>query len=193
MGIVMEVARGPGQARGRRHDMDWNGMFGTSGSGIAELVLRGSITYLAIFALLRVLRRESGSFSISDLIVVVVVADAAQNAMAGQYQSVTDGIILVATIVAWSYGLDVAAYRFPLLRRLLEPSPIVLVRDGVLLKQNLRNNLLTREELDSQLRANGIDSLDRVKRATLETDGEISVIAVDDEPHEPSGAPRRGT
>jgi len=173
--------------------MDWHEIFGTSGTGIAEVVLRGSITYLAIFALLRVLRRESGAFSISDLIVVVVVADAAQNAMAGQYHSITDGIILVATIVAWSYSLDFAAYRFPLLRQVLEPAPVVLVRDGVLLKQNLRNNLLTREELDSQLRENGIESLSRVKKATLETDGEISVIPIDDGPHETSKSPRRET
>jgi uncharacterized membrane protein YcaP (DUF421 family) len=173
--------------------MDWQEIFGTNGPAIAEVVIRGTITYLAIFALLRVLRRESGAFSIPDLIVVVIVADAAQNSMAGRYNSVPEGIALVATIVAWSYILDLTSYRFAWMRRLLEPSPVVLIRDGLLLKQNLRRNLLSMDELKSQLRENGIESISKVKMATLETDGEISVIPFDDHKEAHGRGVRRDT
>jgi uncharacterized membrane protein YcaP (DUF421 family) len=162
--------------------MNWNEIFGTNATSIVEVFIRGSITYLAIFALLRVSRRVSGEFNTSDLIVVVVVADAAQNAMAGSYMSVPEGIALVATIVGWSLAMDVAAYRFPRVRRLFEPAPVTLVRDGVPLRQNLRRNLLTLDDLRAQLRENGIEAIARVKRATLEPDGAISVIPLGDEP-----------
>ena len=60
-----------------------------------------------MFALLRfVLKREAGTLAITDLLVVVLIADAAQNAMADDYRSVPDGLLLVATIVFWSYALD---------------------------------------------------------------------------------------
>lgn len=64
-----------------------------------EIVLRGSLVYLALFILMRfILRREAGTFGITDLLVVVLIADAAQNAMANDYTSITDGILLVGTI-----------------------------------------------------------------------------------------------
>jgi uncharacterized membrane protein YcaP (DUF421 family) len=159
--------------------MNWQEIFGTNWSGVGEVMLRGSITYLAILAILRVARRESGTFSIPDLIVIVVVADAAQNAMAGQYNSVTEGIILVGTIVLWSFVMDFLAYRWDGFRRVITPAPTVLVRDGRPLRRNLRQNLITMDELEAQLRASGVASVDGVKRATLESDGEISVIPID--------------
>ena len=87
--------------------MDWGNIFGTTWSEIAEVVIRGSIMYLAIFILVRVMRREAGGLSTPDLIVIVVVADAAQNGLAGQYRTVPTGIVLVAVIVAWSVLLDI--------------------------------------------------------------------------------------
>jgi uncharacterized membrane protein YcaP (DUF421 family) len=99
--------------------------------------------------------------------------------MAGSYQSVPEGIVLVATIVVWSYIFDLAAYRSRWLRNLLEPSAVVLVQNGMPLRQNLRRNLLTMDELKAQLRENGVENLSDVKVATLESDGNISVVPVD--------------
>ena len=74
---------------------------------LGEIILRGSLVYLLIFALMRAtLKREAGSLALPDLLMVVLVADAAQNAMATEYCSVTEGIVLVATIVGWNYALD---------------------------------------------------------------------------------------
>lgn len=100
--------------------VDWHALFVPTVS-LLELILRGSVMYLAVFAAMRVFRRESGALSTADLLVVVLVADAAQNAMASEYHSLTEGAVLVATIFAWNYGLDWLGFHFPGVHRLLNP------------------------------------------------------------------------
>ena len=69
--------------------IDWKSVFVPS-LHLGEIFLRGTIVYLSLFFLLRMLRREAGAISISDLLVVVLIADAAQNAMASEYKSITE-------------------------------------------------------------------------------------------------------
>jgi uncharacterized membrane protein YcaP (DUF421 family) len=155
---------------------DWGALFELTVDP-AELIVRGTVMYWFLFMLLRfVLRRDIGSIGIADVLLLVVIADAAQNAMAGGYESVTDGVILVATIAGWNWLLDMAAYRFPAFRRLLEAKPLPLVRDGRMLHRNLRREFITKDELMAKLREQGIDKLEDVKAATMESDGEISVV-----------------
>lgn len=156
--------------------IDWNRLLVPSGS-LVELVIRGSIMYLVIFALMRVFRRESGTLSTADLIVVVLVADAAQNGLASDYKSVTEGTVLVGTIFAWNYGLDWLGFRYEWAHRLLNPSPLLLVRDGRIQRRNLRSEMLTVDDLMEQLREHGIEDVAQVKRSYLESDGRLSVIA----------------
>src|SRR4026207_1845920 len=101
---------------------DWRQMFIPSVSPL-ELVIRGSIMYLAILAAMRIFRRQAGSLNPADLSGVGLVADAAQNGMASEYKSVTDGLVLVGTIYAWNYLLDAAAFRYRPIHRLLNPPP----------------------------------------------------------------------
>ena len=155
--------------------IDWNSAFVPTVS-ILEIVLRGTVTYLLLFFVLRVLRREAGALGISDLLVVVLIADAAQNAMASEYKSLTEGAVLVGTIVAWDFFLDWLGYRFSAVERLLRPAPLPLVQDGRVLRQNLRKEMITMEELMTQLREQGVERLEEVKRCCLEGDGHISVI-----------------
>ena len=158
--------------------VDWKSVFVPTMSP-AEIVLRGTFVYLLLFFVLRVLRREAGALGISDLLVVVLIADAAQNAMSSEYKSVTEGAVLVGTIVAWDYLLDWVGFRFPAARRLLRPAPLPLVKDGQLLRQNMRKEMITTEELMSLLREQGVESLDEVRRCYLEGDGHVSVIKSD--------------
>jgi len=144
---------------------------------LAEVVLRGTIVYLFLFIILRVLRREAGAVSIADLLVVVLIADAAQNAMASEYKSITEGAVLIGTIASWDYFLDWMGYRFPWFHRLVTPAPLPLIRDGRIMKKHLRQELITEEELLSQLRQQGVQNLAEVKRCYLEGDGHFSVIA----------------
>jgi len=143
----------------------------------AEIILRGTIVYLAIFGMMRfVLKREGGNVGLADLLMTVLVADAAQNAMAAEYKSVTDGLILVGTIVFWNYALDWLTFTFPRFRRILEPDPLKLVENGRMLRRNMRRELISAEELLSHVREAGVDDLSKVKSAFMEGDGRISVI-----------------
>ena len=155
--------------------VDWQKAFVPQLS-VAEIFLRGTAVYFLLFAFLRVLRRESGAIGITDLLVVVLIADAAQNAMAGDYVSITEGALLVGTIAVWDYALDWLGYHSPLVARLLRPAPLMLVKDGRMLRRNMRREMITEEELMSQLREQGVGDLSGVESARLEGDGRISVI-----------------
>ena len=147
-----------------------------------ELVLRGTVMYGFLFVLFRfVLRRDTGSMGVADMLLLVVVADAAQNAMAGEYRTVTDGIVLVGTIAAWNWLIDWATYRFPRARRVLEPPTLVLVRGGSIVQRNLDREMITHDELFARLREQGVSRLLQVKVARLEADGTVTVIRADED------------
>jgi uncharacterized membrane protein YcaP (DUF421 family) len=158
--------------------IDWQAMFVPTGS-LWELVVRGSVMYLLILAGFRMFRREAGELSVPDLLVVVLIADAAQNGMAGEYRSLTEGATLVATIFAWNYGLDWLAYRSRFVYWLLHPPSLLLVRNGQIQHRNLRSELITKEDLLAQLREQGVEDVRSVKKCFLESDGKLSVIRRD--------------
>jgi len=144
---------------------------------ILELVLRGTLVYWLLFLIFRfVLRRDVGAVGIADILLLVIVADAAQNAMSGGYDTVTEGAILVLTIVAWNWLLDMLSYRIPAVRRFATPRELVLVRHGSPQLRNMRREYITMEELQQKLREQGIEKMAEVKLAYLEGDGQISVI-----------------
>ena len=155
--------------------IDWKSVFVPS-VHIAEIFLRGTIVYLFLLIVLRILRREAGAIGISDLLVVVLIADAAQNAMASEYKSITEGLVLITTIAGWDYFLDWLGYRFPSIRRLIRPAPLLLIEDGRMQRRNMRQEIISEEELMGQLRQQGVESVEEVKKCYLEGDGHISVI-----------------
>ena len=156
--------------------VDWNSVFMPT-IGIAEIVLRGTIMYLGLFAVLRFVgRRQAGNFGPADLLVIVLIADAAQNGLGKEYGSVTEGLTLVLTIVGWEYLIDWLQYRYPALRPILTAPSLTLIEDGRVDRSNLRHELLTEDELCSQLREKNVLSYSEVKIAKLEGDGRLSVI-----------------
>jgi uncharacterized membrane protein YcaP (DUF421 family) len=157
-------------------DIDWKSVFLPS-IPLVEIVLRGSVMYLALFFLLRVtVRRQVGSMGMTDLLLITLLADASQNGMAGEYKSLPDGIALVATIIFWSYLLDWLSFKSPLLQRWIEPPPLALIKNGRLLRRNMRRELITDVDLKAQLREQGVSDISKVKEAYIETDGNISVV-----------------
>lgn len=142
-----------------------------------EIVARGSATYWLLFLLFRfVLRRDAGALGIADILLLVLIADASQNAMSGGYRSLSEGALLVVTIAGWNWMMDAAAWRFAAVRRFTEPAPLVLVRHGQLLRRNMRREFITSAELMALLRSQGVDKLADVRIARMEPDGRISVI-----------------
>lgn len=156
--------------------IDWNSVFYPS-IGLAEVVLRGTLMYLGLFVVLRFFgRRQAGTFGPADLLVIVLIADAAQNGLGKDYGSVTEGLVLVLTIVGWDYVIDYLKYRFPGLRDILAAPPLTLIENGRIDATNLRREMLTEDELRSQLREQGVDDYDQVRLAKLEGDGRLSVL-----------------
>lgn len=142
-----------------------------------ELVLRGTIMFWFLFLIFRlILRRNIGSASVTDFLFVVILGDAAQNAMIGEGTSVSDGMVLVSTLVMWNYAVDSLSYHYPWIDRIISARKLCLVRDGKLQRRNLRKELITLDELYEKIREAGLESLDQVKTMYMESDGEISVI-----------------
>lgn len=153
-----------------------------------ELVLRGTVVYWLLFLIFRLLlRREVGAVGVADVLLVVLIADASQNAMAGGYTSVAEGAVLVGTLAGWNLLIDWVAYRYPWAQRLVEPRPLLLIRAGRVLHKNLRAEMITLSELRGHLRQHGIESFDQVKAARFESDGQFSVIKRDPGTPEPAG------
>jgi uncharacterized membrane protein YcaP (DUF421 family) len=147
---------------------------------LAEIILRGTVMYLSLFLILRFLMmRQSSTIGIADILVIVVIADAAQNGFAKEYKSITEGLVLVLTIVSWDIFLNWLSYRFKAFERLLAPAPLTLIENGRMNRRNLRKEFITEDELRSQMRQQGVNDFAEVKRACLEANGEISVIKVD--------------
>ncbi len=145
-----------------------------------ELVVRGTLMYWFLFLLFRfILRRDVGSIAVADVLLLVLIADASQNAMAGGYETVSDGFVLVATIAGWNWLFDWAAFRFEWVRRVLAAKPLRLVIDGKIQRRNLRKEMISHDELMAALREQGIDALEKVRLATMESDGVITVVKND--------------
>lgn len=172
-----------GQHSGPFGTPDWAGML-MPDTPLITIFLRGTLVYVALFFLLRfILRRQSATLGVTDLLVVVLIADAAQNAMADNYRSVPDGILLVAVIIGWAWALDALSYHVRWLERVIRPPALLLVKEGQPLWRNMRKELVTIGELESQMRQQGLESIRQIKEARMESDGSISILTGDGERH----------
>ena len=159
---------------------DWIALFSFDTPPL-EIFIRGTCVFWALFLMIRFfLNRGAGSIGISDLLMVVLLGDAAQNAMAGDYKSIPDGILLVAVIIGWNYIMDWAAYHFTCMRWFLIPKKVCMIRNGKMQRKNMARQFITEEELFTQLRLNDATALNEIKEAYLESNGEISVVKFED-------------
>lgn len=161
------------------NSVDWATLFGLTVNPI-ELIIRGTVMFWFLYLLFRfVLRRDVGSVGMADVLILVIIADAAQNGMAGEYRSLTDGIILISTIVFWNVAIDWLAYRSKFLRHLLEPKVLILIRNGQIDFAALSQQFMSIDDLKEKLRIEGVDDVKMVKLAAFESNGEFSVVKRD--------------
>jgi uncharacterized membrane protein YcaP (DUF421 family) len=125
----------------------------------------------------------------SDLLVIVIIADAVQQGMAGDYRSITEAVLLAAVIIGWATLIDWLDFRFPEWH-IAESGPLKLIDNGRLLRRNMDRQHITEDEVTSQLRLHGQDSPANVRSAWLEGDGHFSVILRSREPVQPPPAAR---
>lgn len=144
---------------------------------VLELVLRASILYLGILFLLRIVpRRTGGELATIDLLFVVLIAEATTHSLGG-YSSITEGFIVILTLMTLNYSINFLSYHSPLVEKLIAYPPLLVVKDGKLLRRNMRREFLTEEELMEHLRREGIEDVRDIKAAHVEADGHISFIS----------------
>ncbi len=156
-------------------EIDWHNMFSPT-SSVLEIIVRGTLTYWFCYGYIRYFRRGPGQLSISDLLLITLISDASQNAMAGSYESVTEGFVLVGTLVFWDFFIDWLGYRSVFFKKVAGPDPVPLVLDGVMQRQNMKREIISEDELMGLLRINGVDDVTNVKTCYIEGSGNLSVI-----------------
>lgn len=145
-----------------------------------ELAIRSVVIYAVLLAMLRLFgKREVGQFTLFDLVLILLVANAVQPAMTGSDTSLTGGLVIIATLIAMDRMVAFTRARVPLVRRLLEASPTFIARDGRWIDKAIDREDITVEDAEMALREHGIDSVSDVKIAVLEADGSISVVPRD--------------
>lgn len=145
-----------------------------------ELVARSAVMYALFFGALRLSgKREIGQFTLFDLALVLLVANALQPAMTGADQSVTGGAIILTTIFVLNRIVSEARIRIPFVRRVLEFKPTTIGRDGRWLKSEFARQGIDMGDADAALRQHGLEHVEEMKLATLEEDGSISIVAAD--------------
>ena len=141
-----------------------------------ELIVRSAIVYVFLLALIRITgKRQIGQLAPFDLILLLVLSNAVQNAMNGGDNSVSAGLISAITLVALNYGIGYATFRSKRMEAFIEGRPQVLIHNGKLYTDVMAQQRLTRHELDASLRRQGITDIAHVHMAMIENNGDITV------------------
>jgi uncharacterized membrane protein YcaP (DUF421 family) len=111
-----------------------------------------------------------------DLVVILLIANAVQNAMVGPDTSVTGGLIAAAVLIAVNYGLAFGRERIPFLKSAVEGTPTLLISNGEFVEDHLRKEGLDKDEVLMAIREHGVAAVKDVRMAVLETDGSISIV-----------------
>ena len=155
-----------------------------------ELVARTIIIYLLFLAALRLFgKREVGQFTLFDLALILLAANALQPALTGPDQSIPGGAIIIVTIFVLNRAVSELRARVPIVGRLLEFQPTVIGHDGHWIVTTMERDGIDQDDCDAALREHGLDDVSQLKLATLEEDGSISIVGTDEQ--NPSQARRR--
>jgi uncharacterized membrane protein YcaP (DUF421 family) len=142
-----------------------------------DIALRTAAIYLVALIGLRLAgKREIGQMTVFDLVVLLLIANAVQNAMVGTDTSLTGGVLAAVVLLVLNAVVARLRLRWPRLRRLVEGSPTLLVLHGEVLPDHLRREGLDQETLEAALREHGVSEVRDVEMAVLEIDGSISVV-----------------
>jgi uncharacterized membrane protein YcaP (DUF421 family) len=144
-------------------------------------IVRTLVVYLALILGLRLFgRRELGQMTLFDLVVILLIANALQNAMVGPDTSVVGGLIAAFTLLVGNWLLARLRTRIPWLQKVAEGEPVLLISGGQILTERLRQQNIDVRELEQAAREHGVTDLSKVDTAVLEVDGTVSIIPVSD-------------
>lgn len=149
---------------------------------LGSVVVRTLVVYLALLLGLRVAgKRELGQMTAFDLVVILVISNAVQNAMVGPDTSLTSGLVAAFTLLAANWTINQAGLRWSWLEHRITGNPTLLINHGSFVDGHLQREGLRREEVLMAMREHGVADVSDVEWAVLETDGTISIIPVGSE------------
>ncbi len=140
-------------------------------------VLRACLVYFLLLVMIRMTgKRTMGQFTPFDMLLVVLLGNAVQNALLGQDTSVGGGLLLAATLIALNWIVGLASARSPKVERWVEGSPVLLAREGQVYRDVLRRELISHEDFEKAIRDAGCLDVADIKLAVLENNGHITVV-----------------
>lgn len=143
---------------------------------IWEVAGASAALYVLIMICLRLLGKKGlGEISIPDLVLIILIGEAL-GSLIPQENAFISAIVCIVTLGIINFALERAVFYSKSFRKVVEGEPVLLVRDGKVLRSNLKNEKMTMENLKEAIRSNGLTKIEEVKIAVLETDGEISII-----------------
>jgi uncharacterized membrane protein YcaP (DUF421 family) len=143
-----------------------------------EIVGRSVVVYLFIVIAIRIAgKKELAQLSVIDLVFILLISNAVQNAMVGPDNSLLGGIIAATSLFLVNIILKFITYRYKKANALLEGEPVILIHDGKIIKKNLDNEKIPLDELEASVREHGVEKIKEVNLAILEIDGNISIIS----------------
>ena len=161
-------------------------MFGFNGGGPADIVIRTVCVYFFLLIGVRLSgKREIGQLMPFDFILLLVLSNAVQNAMVGPDNSLSGGMLAAAVLLMLTISLNFLGRHAPWIRRILVGAPTIIVWHGTVMHRNMEKEHLTSEELHQIMREHEVSQISDIELATLEVDGNISVIRRQDNDHEP--------
>ncbi len=172
----------------------------TTGNTLLDIALRTGVIYLALLVGLRLTgKRQVGQMTPFDFILLLLLANAVQNAMTGPDTSLVGGLVAASALFAANLVVSAVARGSKRAEKILEGTPTLLIRRGQIIAPNVQREGITEEDLLRALREHGVSSVEQVRSAILEVDGTVSVLREDEAPavhrphHRIRGIPRRQT
>lgn len=143
-----------------------------------DAVIKGAIVYFALWAIIRISgRRTLGEMTAFDFVLFLIIGGATQRALTGQDYSLTNAFLLVMTFVVIDVALSLAERDWPPVRRFLKGAPMILVDNGSLLVGRMKRARVTEDDiLESARRLHGLERMDQIKFAILESNGDITIV-----------------
>src|SRR5271157_6001356 len=153
-------------------------------AGILAIAGKTAFIYLFLIFGLRLLgKRELGQMSVYDLVLIIVIANAVQNAMLGNDNTLVGGLVAALTILIMNRILTWFIVRQPNFKNFLLGIPVLIVRDGIMLTGPMDRAGITNENVLAAMREHGISDIERVQMAVLENDGSISIVPAESPVH----------
>lgn len=145
---------------------------------LLNIVLRSLCVYLFMVAGIRIFgKNQLSQLNAGDVVLLLLISNAVQNAMVGENTSLEGGLIAASVLFLANFLLKKLMFNNPKVKSFLESDPVILIRDGKLLRENLVKAEITIDELEESIREHGVETVEEVKLSVMEVDGNISVIS----------------